>query len=214
MVYFMEDDLRALYRTYVDQKCKGDEDLFVEEAFKCLGQNETLAYDEAYRGLEESYSDYETEDIMPPAEYIVGTRYIIMEDFARDLLITILSGGTLELLLGLSTTPVSLIIQLFIFVIRVGKYCKCLTPEKQDFCRFLATQRYTFGDRLRYMFSGGGMGFLLDDSIDEYCAMIRQKGDSANPERQKQIIEEYAKQMIADGILIPTQNPDRYIIHF
>lgn len=211
--YFTEQDLRALFQKNLDEKLLIYEDDFIKAVVDLDGLElcKTLANEDDF---DEDDFDENGEEFEPPAQLSLKEHYVKLEELALDLLFSLLSGGVLEMILGMGFTPFATLAGLVAFARRAGNYCSTLVGEKRNFCRYLTTHCYTYGDRLRYFFSNGGAGFILNEAVEGYCQCRSEQSPETDIQKLRQDTEGFAHQLMDDGILIPAPEAGRYLICF
>lgn len=206
MVKYYDRDLEAFFQEYVLNPRECEE----YETFMQRFVNEIMSED--YGDCEMLVDDTDSSTRIG-SELIAGKRYIRICDMARDLLVEICIDGIVDMLIVPESIKVSAVVSLVKFIRKLGSYQLLLDEEEKEFCKYLTTQKYTLADWVRYAPSGG-IGFLREKAIDQYCEMRTQNNDFIDKEKLREKIEKYFEHLIEKRIIIQGKEPGRYIIRY
>lgn len=210
---YTEEELKKIYRERLN-----DFSLPYEDAFIAAVKKEQMFCEVNRKGNScddiDDWYDEEDEDFEPPAQAIVKNSYLRIEGLCIDFFVTLMASGAFEMMLNMGASPFVIMGNIVAFSWRAGKYSVKLDGRKREFCKYIVTNCYTFADRLRYVFSNGGAGFLLENAIDEFCQQEKEHYPEVDAATLREEIADAANQLVKDGILVPSKENGRYLVKF
>ena len=225
-VYYLDEDLREFFHDYshIDPNAENYKDLeeeFVVEVLDEDVEEPEISYesDEPYKVVNLLNNTATTpnlivdETMYKSAAVIFGERYIKLWDLVRDLIIELCIDGGVDWLIFPDSMKVSILVSLIKFARTLSKYITPLSKGKKAFCKYVMVNHYTVSDWVCNP-PDGGCGFLLSRAIDKYCEYMLNENPSMDAAKVRKETQQYADELIAEGVFVKRDETGRYIIRF